>query len=68
MEPRLYRVHESVYGENKNVIIKCGEGFTGKEMSRAADGKEVKRRMTECRMTTSCRERMLPRETIDVPL
>jgi len=27
------RVHESVYCENKNVIIKCGGRICGKEMS-----------------------------------
>jgi len=28
-----YRLHESVYGENKNVMIKYGERIYGKEMS-----------------------------------
>ena len=28
---KLYRVHEVAYGENKNVIIKYGEGFTEKK-------------------------------------
>ena len=27
-----YRVHESVYGENKQVIIKCQGRIYGKEM------------------------------------
>ena len=30
-DKNYYRVHDSVYGENKNVTIKYGEGFTEKK-------------------------------------
>jgi len=32
-----YGVHKSVYGESKNVIVKCGGRIGGKEMSCAVD-------------------------------
>ena len=56
-----------MHDENKNVIIKYGGRIYAKEMSWAVDGKQVMRGMTECPMARNSRERMLLRETSDVP-
>jgi len=50
-----YEVYKSVYGENRNFIVKCRR-ICRKEMSGVTDGKQIKRVIAEYLMARNSKE------------